>query len=358
MVRIPAHNFIDKDDYFETLTKKISLKNFKNICLCYISNPVVIKMLIEKFNNCNITVIDLGYICNKIKKAFPNVEVIANDFQNDSDNKDEEPIVNIFKNINAMFDLIIANPPYSIGSKVITEVVSHLSDNGTASVLMPLSQYKKNLHKHVENFELVDPKLFKDAVITENLCICTLRKKEINKYSWMDLVLGSVDQRYIEFYKWNIEHNKGLSMEYNRDKPRSLFNIDLDFIETSRCSANAGGAGFGPNGYGYRWNVTKENIGSGWLTNAGVIHFDTKSAKNNFAKWWYNGKKWESFASKVALGTKISNMIGKYFFFIPQIGWSNIHINQKELWDKGDYDNAVLSEMELKFDENGVIVKC
>ena len=43
---------------------------------------------------------------------------------------------------------------------------------------------------------------------------------------------------------------------------------------------------------------------------------------------------------------------------IPQIDWSNIHINQKELWDKGDYDNAVLSEMGLKFDENGVIVKC
>ena len=35
-----------------------------------------------------------------------------------------------------------------------------------------------------------------------------------------------------------------------------------------------------------------------------------------------------------------------------------IHINQKELWDKGLYDDAVLNEMGLKFDENGVIVKC
>ena len=48
----------------------------------------------------------------------------------------------------------------------------------------------------------------------------------------------------------------------------------------------------------------------------------------------------------------------EYYFGIPQIDWSNIHINQKELWDKGLYDEAVLSEMGLKFDENGVIVKC
>ena len=44
-------------------------------------------------------------------------------------------------------------------------------------------------------------------------------------------------------------------------------------------------------------------------------------------------------------------------FAIPQIDWENIHINQKGLWDKGLYDEAVLSEMGLKM-ENGVIVKC
>ena len=43
--------------------------------------------------------------------------------------------------------------------------------------LQPLSQYKKKeLYRHVETFELADPKLFEDAVITKNLCICTLKK--------------------------------------------------------------------------------------------------------------------------------------------------------------------------------------
>ena len=39
-------------------------------------------------------------------------------------------------------------------------------------VLMPLSQYKKkDLYRYVDLVELADPKLFEDAVITENLCI-------------------------------------------------------------------------------------------------------------------------------------------------------------------------------------------
>jgi hypothetical protein len=356
MLRISAHNFIDKDDYFGTLIKKISLKNFKNICLCYISNPVVIKMLIEKFSNCNITVIDLGYICNKIKKAFPNVEVIANDFQNESDNKDEEPIVNILKSINNMFDLIIANSPYNIGNFIISEAIKHLTDNGIASVLMPLSYYNKKdeLYRYIEDFELANPKLFQDAVITENLCICTLNKKEINKYSWMDLVLESVDQKYIEYYKWNIEHYKGLIMKRGDYKKPEDFDVYTDFWETCKCFSSLGGGGFGSNGGGYKWNVLYDNS----KVNAGIgcIHFDTKLAKDNFCKWWYFGKKGERLASKVALGIHMGGSVGPNTrIAIPQIEWTLI-LDKYPNYEK-DPDTYVLKEMGLKLDENGVIVK-
>ena len=47
----------------------------------------------------------------------------------------------------------------------------------------------------------------------------------------------------------------------------------------------------------------------------------------------------------------------EYYFAIPQIDWENIHINQKELWDKDDYDNAVLAEMGLKW-QGDSIVEC
>ena len=58
--------------------------------------------------------------------------------------------------------------------------------------LQPLSKYKKELYRYVDSLELADPEVFEDAVITKNLCICTLKKDIADKYSWMGLVLKSV----------------------------------------------------------------------------------------------------------------------------------------------------------------------
>ena len=222
---------------------------------------------------------------------------------------------------------------------------------------MPLSQYKKKeLFRHVDTFELADPKLFEDAVVQENLSICLLKKNTIDKYTWTDMTLASYDQRYIEYYRWNIKNNKGLFMKQSNYKSVSYFDTGLDFLETPRCFAAAGGSGFGKEGSGYRWNVLHDY--SSVNANIGQIRMPSERARDNLAICWYNGKKGESFISKVILGVHSAMASSEYYFAIPQIDWSNIHINQKELWDKGDYDNAILAEMGLKFDENGVIVKC
>ena len=222
--------------------------------------------------------------------------------------------------------------------------------------LQPLSQYKrKDLYRYVDSFELADPKLFEDAVITENLCICTLKKNIADKYSWLDLVLASCDQKYIEYYKWNIEHNKGIVMtQMSYKKPEDL-DVYTDFWETCKCFSSLGGGGFGSNGGGYKWNVLYDNS----AVNAGIgcIHFSTKLAKDNFCKWWYFGKKGERLASKAALGIHMGGSVGPNTrIAIPQIDWE--HISDNELWKAGNYDDAVLSEMGLKWNENGVIVKC
>ena len=221
---------------------------------------------------------------------------------------------------------------------------------------MPLSQYKKKeLYKHVETFELADPKLFEDAVITENLSICTL-KKDIADKSWMDLVLKSVDQRYIEYYKWNIKNNKGLFMKRSSYKPVSYFDTKLDFLETSRCFKSVGG-GFGKGGLGYRWNIL-HNYSSVNAHN-GQIRMPSERARDNLAICWYSGdNNRKHLLGRVIAGVHLDEASSEYYFAIPQIDWENIHINQKELWDKGLYDEAVMSEMGLKFDENGVIIKC
>ena len=220
---------------------------------------------------------------------------------------------------------------------------------------MPLSKYKKKeLYRHVDSFELANPKLFEDAVVQENLSICTLKKDIADKYSWMGLVLKSVDQRYIEYYKWNIEHNKGLTMKCSNYKPVSYFDTKLDFLETSRCFTAASGGGFGSNGLGYRWNIL-HNYSSVNAHN-GQIRMPSERARDNLAICWYNGKKGESFISKVILGVHLAEASSEYYFAIPQIDWE--HISDNPLWKAGNYDEAVLSEMGLKFDENGVIVKC
>ena len=219
--------------------------------------------------------------------------------------------------------------------------------------IQPLSQYKrKDLYKYVESFELADPSFFEDAVITENLCICTLKKECVDKYVWLDLTLKSVDQKYIEYYKWNIKYNKGLHMTQKVNMKPENFDVNLDFIESSRLCSPFQGGGFGQNGFGYRWNVLYDN--SSMNAGIGHIHFTTKQAKDNFCKYWYNGKRGESLASKVVLGMHIISIALDYYFFIPQIDWKNISNNP--LWKAGNYDDAVLSEMSLKWNADKTVI--
>ena len=228
-------------------------------------------------------------------------------------------------------------------------------------VLMPASQYRiKSLYEYVDSIEGVDSRVFKGAIIGCSLSLAECYKSRANKYTYRGILLACSDKEYLEYYKWNIEHDRNITI--NR-ADNILFTApdrlspDLDFIETTRCNKDRGG-GFGSGGYGYKWNVTKTDLNNGRITFTFSIHFNTKLAKDNFAKWWYYGRVGERLASKVVMGVPFSSISGNASFVIPQIDWENIHINQKELWDKGLYDDAVLNEMGLEFNENGVIVKC
>ena len=228
-------------------------------------------------------------------------------------------------------------------------------------VLMPASQCRiKNLYEYVGSIEGVDSRVFKDASIGCNLSLAECYKNRTNKYTYRGILLACSDKEYSEYYKWNIEHDRNIVIKRADNilftAPDSL-SPDLDFIEAVRCCTDDDGGGFCLGGYGYKWNVTKTDLNNGQIAFVFSIHFNTKLAKDNFAKWWYYGRKGERLAGKVVPGVPLSSISGSVSFVIPQIDWENIHINQKELWDKGDYDNAVLSEMSLKM-ENGVIVKC
>ena len=261
------------------------------------------------------------------------------------------------------FDKIIMNPPYNLGNKITEAVLSTLSDDGDCVCLQPLSQYKrKDLYRHVDSFELVDPSLFEDARIGSNLAISGLSKRETNKYTWNSLLFASLDQRYIEFYKYNYLCGAKYKLERKdskQNKPFSWCNSDLDFIDTGRCISLRNGYGYhAKSAYAYRWNVTKKDLDNEWLHCLCYIHFNSKKAKDNFCKYAYNynENKYDCLASRVLCGANAVSTSNDYFFVIPQIDWSNIHINQKELWDKGLYDEAVLSEMGLKWNADKTVI--
>ena len=225
-------------------------------------------------------------------------------------------------------------------------------------VLMPASQYRiKSLYEYVDSIESVDSRVFNDASIGCNLSLAECYKNRANKYTYRDILLACSDKEYFEYYKWNIEHDRNIVI---KRADNILFTAldslspDLDFVNTTRCCKD-GGSGFCLGGYGYKWNVTKTDLNNGRITHTFIIHFNTKLAKDNFAKWWYYGRKGERLASKVVIGVPLSGIAGNASFVIPQIDWE--HISDNELWKAGNYDDAVLSEMGLKW-KDGVIVKC
>ena len=225
---------------------------------------------------------------------------------------------------------------------------------------MPVSQYRmRGLYEYVGGIDGVNSRVFKGAIIGCNLSLAECYKNRANKYTYRDIILACSDKEYLEYYKWNIEHDRNIVI---KRADNILFTAldslspDLDFIEAVRSGCKGRGGGFGPGGYGYKWNVTKTGLNNGRIAFTFIIHFNTKLAKDNFAKWWYNGKKGERLASKVVMGAPLSSITRNASFVIPQIDWENISYSL--LWKAGNYDDAVLNEMGLKFDENGVIVKC
>ena len=260
------------------------------------------------------------------------------------------------KSLDMQFSGMVINPPYAIGNKIIAEVVKHLTDDGKAVVIQPLSQYKnQKLFENIESFELADPKLFEDAVITENLNISVVTKNNQNKFTWQQLVLESCDQNFRKFYDWNIATGKYYFMRQIRDEEldaaKITANLDTWFFELLRCSSKVSSGGFTANGFGYKWNVNKEvNFDAAYV---GVINFNTKREKDNFQIWWYNGKKGESFSSRVILGTNNANFVGSSWFALPQIDWETI--DQHPLWNT-DVDAAVLDVMGLKWNEDKTVI--
>lgn len=259
------------------------------------------------------------------------------------------------------FSKIIMNPPYNngLGGK-ITTATKELSE--VIICLMPLSNYKNKsaeLWRNVKTFELADPKLFVDAVITNNLCICTLFNKRVDVFkSYDDLLELSFDPKYIAYLHKirnsdQIIKDTGTHSVYYENKNEVDLNVSF-YYQRRSCIA-----GVYINGHDQMVNLQKdissvafEKVGTRNFVGGGFLVFPSPISRDNFCKFYYQGKK----------GTLLDNAIhslraggGGIGRAIPQIDWETISDNP--LWKEGKYDEAVLSEMHLKWDEDVIVRK-
>ena len=248
------------------------------------------------------------------------------------------------------FAKILMNPPYNngLGGKITFELISLLKDDGNCICLMPLSNYKNKsaeLWRKVKTFELADPKLFVDADITKNLCICTIENINVDKYrTYEELEMESYDPKFKVFY----EVNSKLPLRYRISEKRNAtaedFDIDTDYVDSNRLVGSDNGFMDGGTSQGYIWNVLKRrevlNIG------LSVIPGFTKKGKNNFTTWAYNDCR-NGLSNKILWGLGKQTVSSSCSIAIPQIDWETISDNP--LWKEGKYDEAILLEMHLRW---------
>jgi hypothetical protein len=214
------------------------------------------------------------------------------------------------------FDLIIANPPYNMGNKIISNCVDKAKE---CVVLMPFSKYKANeLYKHVLSLEIVDPKAFKDATITNNLCVCKLIPNKIER-TFEELELETFDQRYREFY----ELNHRISPFYTYlSLPQHPFIpcVDTDFMVTMRTAQNGvhktSDCADYPFNEEFDVNVQIPYDKTYDRCSCAFLRFNTKKQKENICKFWYKNPLMNSLIK--GLG-KVS---GSVQAAIPNIDWS------------------------------------
>lgn len=211
------------------------------------------------------------------------------------------------------FDAVIANPPYANGNAIVKNLV----DSGIADeyiILMPFSKYRaSNLYKHVTSLSLVDPKAFKDAAISDNLCVCRLTEEEIER-EFVDLEIETFNQDYREFYELNFKLKESWKWKTISDRKmlEKLCEEGMTFFLTVRTILD-----------GVHTKESSQDIQANLyhkiITDClDAITFNTKEEKENIQRWWYSS----DVASKLCWATRKQGGIGTRPIFLPRIDWS------------------------------------
>ena len=273
---------------------------------------------------------------------YDNLELILCD---SIDTKYKNELEEYLENMNDKFDLVIANPPYSIGGKVISEAMKHCDE---AVVLMPASKYRKDkLYQCVEDCYSVDPTMFDDAAISDNLCIAKLGNRDVSKTYSEAIESKVVDQNFKLFYDKNrVSEHESLNIFTDGYFPIEYTDTIKPywFCLTARTAQD--GVHKTTSCADYRWNILHDTdwhhyhiytyAGKQLLT-IGFLQFNSWVEHKNFSDFWYRGE----LSHKLMKGLRKSS--GKMNEAIPKIDWSKTDVEYT--------DEYVLAQMGLKWNE-------
>lgn len=262
------------------------------------------------------------------------------------------------------FNQIISNPPYNVGNKITSAAISSCDK---CVCLMPLSCYKNKsneLWRYVESMELADPKMFADATITDNLCICTLLNETVDKFkTYEELEMESFDEGFRLFFEKNVPGKTIIPIDKctkrfkTVEEGRKFFPSDSENLVFFGVRTLSGG--ISKNSFDYKYNTNlcgneelpfsknEENYCMGGR----LFRLKSGVAKNNLVLWLYNGE----LANKIRNARNADTR--KCDGILPNIDWEGI--SETPLWKEGKYDEAILSEMHLRWndDKSGVVRK-
>lgn len=282
-------------------------------------NKFIFSEYLRNAENKNILIIGNFKFCDVIS-LYNNVTVITDDYAFTCEDakvikvsSGEELMGEINKMEKDEFDLIIANPPYNLGNKIVDKFVGKAKE---CIVLMPISCYKhKELYKHILTLQLVDPKTFTDADITDNLSVCKLINKEIDQ-TYEEIELQTYNQKYKAFYELNkkLPHSynimPNMPNKYNIVENRLNFNPSVDFLITTRTSQN--GVHKLPTSQDFIFNINKNFVSC----LSYIIRLSSEKAKDNLCEFWYNNPIMDEFING------LNKKSGHVYDAIPNIDWS------------------------------------
>ena len=352
ILSIDPQLYTKKVKYIENITLQYSQKQKHQVNFYYINE-------LEKLGNCSLADCKDKIICliGQFTPQYINRFAYRNIVYIWQDSGEKKPVYEdvrcnynikyvedletlIEMNRENKFDYILSNPPYEQGNKIIKAILENVSFD-TYVNLMPLAGYKGDkLFQHVSNMELIDPALFEDAEITDNLNIAILKSEKCNDLEWEDFEIESFDPKFKFAYDFIVKLRKNLFYQilpnmpnkYNIEENILHFDSKIDFMITTRTTHD--GVHSSKDSWDIRWNINKEPVS----TLSYMIRFPNMAAKENFCKFWYNKK----LSQKLIKG--LNKDSGNVYAAIPNIDWSRTDVEYT--------DEYVLEQMGLKWNEN------